>query len=268
MLVCSLGDLTLDVVVRLAGPIAVGGDTDAVIRLGPGGQAANVAAWAATLGASARFVGKTGEDDAGTLARSRLASYGVEVVGPVEGRGGTICSLVSPEGERSMAADRGSAADLLPDELDPAWFAGCKNLFVSGYALLREPARSAARRAVDTARGQGARVSVDLASWSAVRAAGVDGFRDTVRALSPDVVFANEDEERVVGGPFSGATWISKRGARGCSFAGEMRAALPVERVVDSTGAGDALAAGWIVGGPELALEAASRCVQQLGAMP
>jgi len=118
MLVCSLGDLTLDVVVRLAGPIAVGGDTDAVIRLGPGGQAANVAAWAATLGASARFVGKTGEDDAGTLARSRLASYGVEVVGAVEGRGGTICSLVSPEGERSMAADRGSAADLLPDVLD------------------------------------------------------------------------------------------------------------------------------------------------------
>ena len=81
-------------------------------------------------------------------------------------------------------------------------------------------------------------------------------------------MFANEDEERVVGGSLDGAAWILKRGARGCSFDGDERAALPVEQVVDTTGAGDALAAGWIVGGPELALEAAARCVQQLGAMP
>ena len=65
MLVCTLGDLTLDVIVRLSEPIAVGGDTAAEIGLAPGGQAANVAAWAATLGASARFIGKTGEDDTG-----------------------------------------------------------------------------------------------------------------------------------------------------------------------------------------------------------
>jgi hypothetical protein len=60
MLVCTLGDLTLDVVVRLAAPIAAGGDTDAEIRIGPGGQAANVAAWVSELGAQARFIGKTG----------------------------------------------------------------------------------------------------------------------------------------------------------------------------------------------------------------
>ena len=64
------------------------------------------------------------------------------------------------------------------------------------------------------------------------------------------------------------AAWILKRGAAGCSFDGEERAAVRVERVLDSTGAGDALAAGWIVGGPDLALEAAARCVRQLGAMP
>ena len=110
MLVCTLGDLTLDVIVRLAGPIADGGDTDAEIRVGPGGQAANVAAWAAELGASARFIGKTGADDAGELVRARLAGYGVEVVGPVDGRSGSICSLVSPDGGRSMAADRGHGA--------------------------------------------------------------------------------------------------------------------------------------------------------------
>jgi sugar/nucleoside kinase (ribokinase family) len=71
-----------------------------------------------------------------------------------------------------------------------------------------------------------------------------------------------------VGGPLGDVTWILKRGARGCSFAGEERPALPVERVLDSTGAGDALAAGFILGGPELALEAAARCVARLGSMP
>jgi ribokinase len=266
MLVCSLGDLTLDVIVRLAGPIAPGGDTNAEIRIGPGGQAANVAAWAAELGAAARFVGKTGADDAGELVRERLSAFGVEIVGPVEGRNGSICSLVSPGGDRSMAADRGSARELRPDELEPAWFAGCTHLHVSGYALMVEPVRSAALRAAGLARGDGARISLDLASWSAIRDSGVERFRDAARALTPEVVFANDEEEQIVG--HLDAAWIRKRGAAGCSFDGDERAALPVERVLDTTGAGDALAAGWIVGGPDLALDAAARCIQQLGAMP
>jgi sugar/nucleoside kinase (ribokinase family) len=266
MLVCTLGDLTLDVVVRLSGPIAAGGDTDAEIRVGPGGQAANVAAWASALGVPARFIGKTGADDAGMLVRERLAAYGVDVRGPVVGRNGTICSIVSPEADRSMAADRGTARDLRPEEIEPAWLAGCTHLHVSGYALVVEPVRSAALRAAELARGEGARVSLDLASWSAIRDGGADAFREAARVLRPEVVFANEDEERVVG-RFD-ATWILKRGAAGCSFDGDERAALPVEHVLDSTGAGDALAAGWLVGGPDGALEAAARCVQQLGAMP
>jgi sugar/nucleoside kinase (ribokinase family) len=268
MVVCALGDLTLDVAVRLAGPIAPGGDTDAEIRLGPGGQAANVAAWVAALGGNARFVGKRGDDDAGRFAGAGLEDRGVEVRGPVAGRNGVICSLVSPEGERSMASDRGAAATLRADEIDPAWLASCEHLFISGYALLVEPARSAALHAVELARSDGAAVSVDLASWSALQEAGVEEFRRALTALRPDVVFANEDEDRIFGGPLPDAIWILKRAARGCSFAGEERAARAVERVVDSTGAGDALAAGWIVGGPQLALEAAARCVQQLGSMP
>jgi sugar/nucleoside kinase (ribokinase family) len=268
MLVCALGDLTLDVVVRLAGPIARGGDTDAEIRIGPGGQAANVAAWAAELGARARFVGKTGADDGGGLARARLAAFGVEILGPVDGRNGSICSLVTPEGERSMAADRGAARDLRPDEIEPDWLAGVDHLHVSGYALTAEPVRHAALRAVRLAREEGSRVSLDLASWSAIRDSGVDEFREAARALRPDVVFANEDEERVVGRSGLDAAWILKRGAAGCSFDGDERETRPVEGVLDSTGAGDALAAGWIVGGPDLALEAAGRCIQKMGAMP
>jgi sugar/nucleoside kinase (ribokinase family) len=85
--------------------------------------------------------------------------------------------------------------------------------------------------------------------------------------MSPDVVFANVDEERVVDRPLD-TVWILKRGALGCSFDGDERAALPVDEVLDTTGAGDALAAGWIVGGPDVALAAAAHCVQQIGAMP
>ena len=129
MLVC-VGDLTLDVVVRLAGALAPDGDTAADIKLGPGGQAANVATWASVLGAQARFVGKTGADDAGTLARARLAAYGVEVVGPIDGPNGVICALVSPDGARSMAADRGAARELRAGELDARWLAGCDDLYV------------------------------------------------------------------------------------------------------------------------------------------
>jgi sugar/nucleoside kinase (ribokinase family) len=268
VLVCALGDLTLDVLVRFAGPVAVDGDTPAEITLAAGGQAANVAAWAAALGATARYVGKRGADDVGRLVSTRLEAAGVEVLGPAAGRTAVICSLVSPDGERSMGADRGTAVDIRPDELEPPWLDGCDHLFVSGYALLREPARSAVFRAAELARGNGAAVSVDLSTWSAIRDAGVAEFRSAVVALAPDVVFANEDEELVLGGMLRDVTWILKRGSAGARFDGDERAATPAERVVDTTGAGDALAAGWIVGGPDLALEAAARCVAQMGAMP
>ena len=82
-------------------------------------------------------------------------------------------------------------------------------------------------------------------------------------------MFANEDEERALGGPAPAAATVLKRGADGIVLrdGGERRRGRPAD-VVDTTGAGDALAAGYLVGGPELALETAARCVAQLGAMP
>jgi sugar/nucleoside kinase (ribokinase family) len=262
--IVTLGDLLLDVIVRLRQPLARDADADAVTRLGPGGQAANVAAWVAALGGEARFVGKRGDDESGRTAAGALQRYGVEVVGPVvDGRTGTIVSLVSPAGDRTMASDRGVAPDLLPGELDPAWFAGVERLHLSGYSLLRSPIDGAALRAAELA----PRVSVDLSSWSAIRDFGPERFRERLEALAPDVVFANEDEERILGGPLPGTTWVLKLGPRGARFGDLELPALPAD-ALDTTGAGDALAAGYLVGGPELALEAAARCVSQLGSMP
>jgi ribokinase len=269
MLVCTLGDLLLDVIVRLEQPLAPGADATSRTTLSPGGQAANVAAWVAALGGRARFVGKRGDDDGGRIAAARLTERGVEVVGPVVPSGnGVVVSLVAPNGDRTMCSDRGVAPSLRPEELDPAWLEGADHLHLSGYSLLREPIRFAAERAAALARAHGARVSIDLSSWSAIRDFGPPRFREVLVELAPDVVFCNEDEEGVLGGPIQGTSWIVKRGARGCSFDGEDRPALHVERAVDSTGAGDALAAGWIVGGPDLALEAAARCVATVGALP
>jgi sugar/nucleoside kinase (ribokinase family) len=268
MRVVSFGDLGLDVVVRIHGRIARGADTAADVSLSAGGQGANVAAWAAALGADARWLGKRADDSAGRFAADELERRGVELLGPVAAEGnGVVVLLVDGTGERSMFPARGVATELRPEELDPAWLA-CDHLHVSGYALTADPVAAAAACAVELARSHGARVSVDLSSWSAVEERGPARFRALVEGLRPDVVFANEEEQEIFGGPLAGAVWILKRGAGGCSFDGEERSALPVDAVVDTTGAGDALAAGWIVGGPDLALAAAARCVQQAGAMP
>lgn len=268
MRVVSLGDLVLDVVVQLDQPLALGADASSRIRLSAGGQGANVAAWVAALGGDAAWLGKRADDDAGRLAAGKLRELGVELLGPVaESGNGVIVSLVGPDGERSMCPDRGIATELHPNELTPDLVA-CDHLHVSGYALFVEPVRDAATEAIRLARAHGARVSVDLASWSAIRDFGPARFRSLVEALDPDVVLANAEETETVGGTISGPLWIRKLGAAGCDFGHDHRPARLVGDVVDTTGAGDALAAGWILGGPDLALEAAARCVQHAGAMP
>jgi sugar/nucleoside kinase (ribokinase family) len=268
MLVCALGDLMLDVVVRPGSQLAAGGDVPADTSVLPGGQAANVAAWAAALGADARFLGKRGSDLASRLATAELEARGVEVVGPVgAGRGGVVVSLVGPGGERTMASDRGISAALAAEEIHDSWLA-CDHLHVSGYSLALAPQREAVDRAVECARAHGARVSVDLAAATVVEAVGSSRFRAALERLAPDHIFCNEDEERALGAHLEGPTWIVKLGARGVRVGDDLHPATPVDRVVDATGAGDAFAAGWIVGGAALALETAARCVRQVGAMP
>jgi ribokinase len=277
MRIATIGDVMLDVIVRLEEPLAPGDDVRAETRTGAGGQAANVAAWAASLGATARCIAKRGDDAAGELVARELASHGVELVGPVaDGATGVVVSLVDGDGDRSMASDRGVAPSFEPDELDAAWL-DCDVLHVSGYALLREPVSHAALLATRLARERGARVSVDIAAWTEIRAFGPVRFRELLDAVAPDVLFATEAEWEMLGGAYLTApTGVLKRGARGVTILTEdARLDLaPVEAdVVDTTGAGDAFAAGFLVGGSleeaaRRGLEAAARCVSRVGSLP
>jgi sugar/nucleoside kinase (ribokinase family) len=274
--IATLGDVLLDVVVLLADPLAAGGDVRASSRAGAGGQAANVAAWAAALGAEARCIAKRGDDPAGELVARELGSHGVELVGPVaEGSTGVVVSIVDA-GDRALASDPGVAPSLAPAELDAAWLA-CDVLHLSGYALLREPIAEAALVAARLGREQGARVSVDVAAWTEIRSYGPVRFRELLDELAPDVLFATEAEWELLGGAYLTApVGVLKRGARGCSVFTEdakLDFAAVEADVVDPTGAGDALAAGFLVGGSleeaaRRGLDAAARCVAKVGSLP
>jgi ribokinase len=267
-MICALGDLLLDVIVRLDGPIAEDTDTYGRTRVGAGGQAANVAAWVAALGESARFIGKRATDPAGHVIAAELERRGVQVAGPVVAAGtGVVVSIATPDGKRTMLSDRGVAVDLRPEELDEAWLQDCEWLHVPVYSLARPPLRDAAIRATRVVE----QVSIDLSGTVALEHAGVPFVRSLIEDRPPPtVVFGNEDEVLMLG-PVAASAVVVKRGARGVlvrTDAETRELAAPKVAALDSTGAGDAFAAGFLLGGPELGLEAAARCVAQMGAMP
>jgi sugar/nucleoside kinase (ribokinase family) len=260
--ICVLGDAHLDVVVSARGPVAEETDTPARTSVGVGGQAANVAAWVAALGGRARLIAARGTDLASELVAGELARRAVDLVGPViEGRTGVVVSLADGA-TRSMLTDRGVGPGLAAGLLQPDWLDGCEWLHLPAYSLVAEPVAGAALAAA----GRAPRLSIDLSSTAALRAYGARRFGELIARLRPDVVFGNEAEAALVG-DLPGTELVVKLGPRGVRVAGTVFPALPT-RPVDATGAGDAFAAGYLVGGIRLGLEAAARAVATMGAMP
>ena len=275
-IVCVAGDVMLDVLVLTQGPMTVDDDTPATITLSAGGQAANVAAWVSALGGEARLYGPRSRDAVGQMIDEQLMTRGITLYAePQDARCGTVVSLVT-SGTRSLASDPGDL-EWIDDRLtDAPWFAGADWLHLSGYLLLRAPDPEVLIRASIAARRVGVRVAIDLASASMIETYGAEAFWALVEKLAPTVVFGNEGEWDVVGVSPTSLTSrtveaVVKRGARGSSFVcGGVQTPRDVVPgpVVDVTGAGDALAAGYFVGGPEMAMAAAARCVAQIGAQP
>ncbi len=277
MVICTLGDLLLDVVVRPEGVAAAGDDRRAEVAVTVGGQAANVAAWAAHLGARARLVAVRADDAVGRLVAAELAGRGVQVVGPVvAGTTGTVVALLDGGGERAMMSDRGVSPEFPMDLLDPAWFGDIDRLHITGYSLIAEPFAFTAIAAAHHARVAGARVSVDLSAAHLIEAVGATTFTRRLAAVHADVIFATADELAAAGGAPEVPVLVTKRGAGGVTVrwpAGSADIPAPAVAVTDSTGAGDAFAAGFLLGATrdeavDRARDAAATCLGMMGAMP
>ncbi|MDP1581113.1 MAG: adenosine kinase [Candidatus Didemnitutus sp.] len=227
----------------------------------PGGAAANTTLGATRLGLRTAFLGKIGGDTTAEHYFSNFVAAGGD--GSRFKRAmlpnGRCLSMVTPDGQRTMRTHLGAAMTLSPAEITLADFADCRHAHVEGY-LMFNPAL--AEKVMQTARAAGCTVSLDLASFEVVNLA-----RDWIMAQlheGIEVVFANEDEAKALFqrdddyenyarelAQFGGiaAVKMGKDGAWIARGAELIRVEPePVERLIDTTGAGDAWAAGFLFG--------------------
>jgi sugar/nucleoside kinase (ribokinase family) len=259
-----LGDLVLDVVVTPARPVEPGTDVPGRIAFVQGGSAANTARWLARLGARTTLIAAVGRDPAGRALVAAVRGDGVTVrVTRVAGsRTARIGVLLSPDGERSFVADRGAADQLDPGDLKGAWFDGAQALHLPVYSLLGSRLGEAGKRAVELARATGAAVSVDLASIGPLMAHGRGAAQELIASTAPDILFATASEAAALLGADAlegllefAAIAIVKRGPQGATVLARAghethRFEVATARLAaaDTTGAGDAFDAGFLVG--------------------
>ena len=251
-----LGDLMVDVVARVSDPLARGSDTAARITVQGGGSAANVAAWAAWLGTDVTLVCRVGDDDRGRAAVAELRGVDVRAEVDPARPTGTCIVLVEPGGERTMLPDPGANDGPLPE------IPLGDHLHVVGYALLRDGPRPSALTAIERARAAGMTVSVDPSSWALLRPGALPAV---------DLLLPNEREAPLVSGEM-----VVKLGPGGARW-GDVHVPAEDIEVVDTTGAGDAFAAGFLsarLRGAEppdalaAGCRAGARVVAQVGARP
>ena len=243
------------------------------VEMGPatevsGGSAANTAVGVAMLGGRAGYVGKVAEDELGEVFVHDITAAGVEIgqlaVAKIEGPGsdsatGRCLVLVSEEGERTMATHLGVASTLVPSDVDEDLISRAQVLYLEGYLWDVEDAKAAMRRAIEVAHRGEAMVALTLSDPFCVGRHQRE-FLDLLHG-DLDMVFANEDEARLLFGSPSlehalscisetGVLAAITRGASGSVVVGAGEpayiAAEPVTSVVDTTGAGDLYAAGFL----------------------
>jgi adenosine kinase len=259
-----------------------------------GGSAANTIVGIASLGARTAFIGKVKDDQIGRLYSHDIKAANVAFATAAASNGpATGCSyiLVTPDGERTMNTYLGAAQELMPDDVDPAEVAGSSIVYLEGYLWDPKNAKDAFLKASAIAHDAGRQVALTLSDAFCVGRYR-DEFLDLMRGGTVDLIFANEAELQSLyqTSDFDAALTrlrqdiklgVVTRSEKGCVMAakGGVTAvpAFPIAKLVDTTGAGDLFAAGFLFGlvrgashenCGRLGALAAAEVIQHIGARP
>jgi sugar/nucleoside kinase (ribokinase family) len=265
----TLGDLLLDVVAAPERPPEQGTDVPGRVSFRVGGSAANVARAFVRLGGKALLLCAVGDDRLGRELLGALRAEGVRVRAvKVRAATGRLVAVVAEDGDRAFITQRGAADMLRPADVDAGSLRRASIVHIPAYSILGGPIAAASARAVALARQTAALVSVDLSSSAPLVALGADEARRRIDALSPDVLFATRQEASVLVGRGGAAglgrllglaqVVVVKEGGEGSQILwrdpagghdGMGRMEVATSRIVaaDTTGAGDAFAAGFLL---------------------
>jgi sugar/nucleoside kinase (ribokinase family) len=223
-----------------------------------GGSTANTMSGLARLGGVTGFLSKIGNDEVGEFFKKQITDCHVEpLLLTSETPTGRVMAMVTPDGERTFATCLGAAIEMGPDDITPELLEGWDIFYVEGYLVANPPLLE---KALDTAYAKGMTIAMDMASYNEVQK-----HRDLVLRLLEDrldIVFANEQEAQVLTGlenPVDALHYIAERcqiavvkvGAKGAYIQrGDEVVTIPPMKaeVVDTTGAGDLWASGFLAG--------------------
>ena len=291
MSVLVIGDVITDIIAMPEGPMVRGSDRRAKIRSRPGGSAANLAVWLASLNVPVIFAARVGAADVESWS-AHFRKWGVTplLAADPDLPSGVLISIVDSDGERSFLTDRGANLNLNAADIPVTILDGISLLAVSGYSYFADQPRTAVMALVKAARERKISTVVDPASVGFLREVGAETFLRWTQGTG--TIFANLDEALELTGSSDPNLQMQtlgrffehvvlKRGAAGAALGGRKGVTLslpaPASEVVDSTGAGDAFAAAFIAaelrgGTPEARLkagiEAGSRAVAKIGGQP